>query len=91
MKRLFVLFLLLSVLFAVGLVLAAPNSLAVSWWTVDGGGTVPELNGGSYKLQGTVGQADAGSLQNGRYTLNGGFWNPTMVTYAVYLPIIINP
>lgn len=91
MTRLLILLLLFAVLLAVGIVWAAPDSLAVSWWTVDGGGTVPEASGGSYTLQGTAGQADAGMGSNGRYSLNGGYWNATMTTYSIYLPIVLKP
>ena len=90
MKRLLILLLLLAALLAGGLALAAPNAMNVSWWTVDGGGTVTELSGGSYALQGTTGQADAGAMSNGRYTLNGGYWNASLVTYTVYLPVIVS-
>ncbi len=91
MRRLLILLLLLTFLFAAGAIWAAPNSsFYLPWWTVDGGGAVPALNGGSYTLQGTTGQADAGVLSNGRYTLSGGYWNQTMTTYTVYLPTILN-
>jgi hypothetical protein len=92
-KRLLVIMLLLALILAAGAVLSAPNSLNVSWWTVDGGGAAPELNGGSYSLQGTTGQADAGAMGNGRYTLNGGYWNNSVTNpvYAVYLPVVVKP
>ena len=66
MKRLLILLLLVAVLLAVGIVWASPDSLTVSWWTVDGGGTVPDVSGGPYTLHGTAGQADAGMVSNGR-------------------------
>ena len=93
MKRPLVLLLLLTLLLATGVVLSAPNSPVISWWTVDGGGAVPELHGGAYTLQGTTGQADAGMLSNGRYTLNGGYWNASVSnsTHIVYLPVIVKP
>ena len=88
MKRLLTLLLLLTVLVAVGVILAAPDSIDVFWWTVDGGGA--DLSGGSYELRGTTGQADAGVLGNGRYSLNGGYWNPrTSHANTVYLPVVI--
>lgn len=93
MKRPLVIFLLLVLVLATGVVLSAPNSLNVSWWTVDGGGAVPELSGGSYTLQGMAGQADAGVLSNGRYSLNGGYWNTSVSnpTHIVYLPVVVKP
>ena len=41
--------------------------------TIDNG--VDTSTGGNFTLKGTVGQADAGSLEGGRYVLEGGFWN----------------
>ena len=92
MKQLSLL-LLLTLLLATGIVFSAPNGLDISWWTVDGGAAVPELNGGSYALQGTTGQSDAGMLSNGRFTLNGGYWNTSISdpAYTVYLPIVLKP
>jgi hypothetical protein len=55
---------------------AAPASaqLAVSRFTIDGGGTT-RSTGGPFTLGGTVGQPDAGRLSGGSFTLNGGFWS----------------
>ncbi|MDM8566803.1 Calx-beta domain-containing protein [Candidatus Halobeggiatoa sp. HSG11] len=44
----------------------------LSWNTVDGGGE--RSTGGTYTLEGTVGQHDAGAVNGGTYDLNGGFW-----------------
>lgn len=41
-------------------------------FTMDGGGTT--LEGGTYRLEGTVGQHDAQELNGGNYILHGGFW-----------------
>src|SRR5438132_9182707 len=41
--------------------------------TIDGGG-VTFSTGGSYRVGGTVGQPDAGTLSAGAFVLNGGFW-----------------
>ncbi len=65
----------------------------LTWFTVDGGGAM--LNqGGSFSLDGTIGQADAGPLGGDGYTLDGGFWGSGSVAAApephrVYLPIIL--
>lgn len=93
MKRLLVLLLLLISLVSTSVVLSAPNSLTMTWWTVDGGGTSPELSGGSYSLRGTTGQADAGMHNSNGYTLYGGYWNPTTSnsSYIIYIPIIQSP
>jgi hypothetical protein len=93
MKRLLVLLLLLVVLLGASVVLAAPGSFNLSWWTVDGGGAVPKLSGGSYSLQGTAGQADAGLHSNGSCTLQGGYWNTSIgeAELTVYLPLVLKP
>jgi hypothetical protein len=82
-------------LLALGAITAAAPTLAegiltIPWWTVDGGGG--NSAGGSYQLAGTSGQADAGLLSGGTYTVEGGFWTPfrepvpPLVT--IHLPII---
>jgi|GEM_PF-735126 len=48
-------------------------SYDLSWNTIDGGGAT-FCTGGTYRLGGTIGQPDAGTLTGGAYALNGGFW-----------------
>ena len=36
-----------------------------------------------------IGQADAGVLSSGGYTLNGGFWLGSSNGYAMFLPVIV--
>lgn len=45
----------------------------LTWNTFDGGGATFST-GGAYSLGGTIGQADAGMLSGGSYSLSGGFW-----------------
>lgn len=69
------------------------NGYDLSWRTVGGGGyTFSES--GDYSLGGTIGQADAGVLTSGDYTLVGGFWSSAGVstgpeTRPVYLPVVL--
>jgi hypothetical protein len=53
---------------------AAPASaeLAVSRFTVDGGGS--RVSGGTFELGATIAQPDAGQLSGGSFVLKGGFW-----------------
>lgn len=90
MKARIVIILLAVVFLASGVGYAAIDSLDLPWWTVDGGGAVPALSGGGLTLQGTAGQPDSGFLSGGRFTLVGGFWNPTSAEAIkrVYLPIL---
>lgn len=67
------------------------QTYTLTWWTVDGGGTMLAANGG-YSLGGTAGQPDPGVLTGGPYTLGGGFWRggvPRGATqYMIYLPMV---
>lgn len=45
----------------------------VSWHTVDNGGAT-YMQGGRFRLGGTIAQPDAGYLAGGRYGLLGGWW-----------------
>jgi hypothetical protein len=81
---------------AVATLLASPDEptvLTIPWWTVDGGGGTSK--GGSFGLSGTAGQADAGQMSGGTYTLSGGFWVRRTAAVAavetplkVYLPFV---
>jgi hypothetical protein len=90
MKGKLIVLLLVITLLASGAGLAATDSISLPWWTVDGGGAAPALSGGGLWLHGTTGQADAGTLSNGRFSLSGGYWNPSTAnpTRWVYLPIV---
>jgi len=59
----------------------------LSWNSIDGGG-VTFATGGNYSLGGTIGQADAGVLSGGAYTLTGGFWAALNTGGSTYLPLI---
>ena len=71
--------------------LAQTDGYDLTWSTVDGGGTTFSTGGG-YSLGATAGQADAGVLTGGGYTLAGGFWRGGAVAggvYKVYLPVVV--
>jgi len=62
---------------------------SLDWWTVDGGGATFST-GGAYSLGGTIGQADAGALSGGTYSLRGGFWGEFFS--RLFAPLILkNP
>jgi len=69
---------------------AAPRttSYTIDWYTIDGG-SMMNLQGGTYTLSGTIGQSDAGTLSGGNYKLNGGFWVDVLDQIKVYLPIVL--
>jgi hypothetical protein len=62
----------------------------LAWSSTAGGGS---STGGAFALMGTSGQADAGTLNGGSYTLAGGFLSgihaPLTANYRVYLPLIL--
>ncbi len=59
----------------------------LTWNSIDGGGAMYSM-GGTYSLGGTIGQADAGTMSGGAYTLNGGFW-VDIFGNKLYLPLIV--
>ena len=67
---------------------AAQGGYELSWWTVDGGGQTFSTGPG-YSLGGTAGQPDAGVISGPGYRLDGGFWPGGVVTYRVYLPLVM--
>lgn len=44
----------------------------LTWYSIDGGGGYSI--GGTFELEGTIGQLDAGGMSGGSYELTGGFW-----------------
>ena len=89
---------LMSVLLAVLVIptlIGATSAVAgegyeINWWKVAGGGG--ESSEGGYTLKGTIGQHDAGGLQGGDYSLQGGFWVKgiqIIVEFIIHLPLII--
>ncbi len=68
----------------------AAEGYEINWWKVAGGGG--ESSDGSYTLKGTIGQHDAGSMQGGDITLQGGFWVKGILVIAdfiVHLPLVL--
>jgi hypothetical protein len=67
------------------------QTYTMSWWTVDGGGTMSAAGAG-YTLGGTAGQPDPGVLTGGPYTLGGGFWRGGVPSagpqHTIYLPVV---
>jgi hypothetical protein len=89
----------LALLLVVGLLLVTSMALAqaggtydLTWNTIDGGGHTSS-SGGTYVLDGTIGQPDAGVMNGGTYVLGGGFWMGGEVQepalHCIYLPIIV--
>jgi hypothetical protein len=67
--------------------MAEGDPLSISRWTIDVGGA-GFSRVGTWTLAGTVGQHDAGRVQNGTYSVSGGFWGPgPMVVSTVEIPV----
>jgi hypothetical protein len=87
MKRIFIT--LAATLLVVVVLLAgvhAAGVFAVDWSSVDGGGD--RSSGGAYVIDGTIGQADAGTLSGGRFTVTGGYWAVALPRSRVLVPLI---
>ncbi len=54
---------------------AGAGALAITRWTVDGGG-LRFVQSGPFVMGGTIGQPDAGLVSRLNYVLVGGFWVP---------------
>lgn len=55
----------------------APNgdqTYSIDWYLIGSGGT-SQAAGAGYSLQGSIGQAVAGSIANGTHSLDAGFWH----------------
>lgn len=53
------------------------DQFEIDWYTIDGGGAM-NCTGGTFTLDGTIGQSDAGPasgpMTGGGFSLEGGFW-----------------
>jgi hypothetical protein len=80
---LFILLLIITSLASASLV-----GYKLPWWSADNGGGASSDN--HYKLQGAIGQPDAGLLSNSSYTLRGGFWGFGSSPHpSLYLPLTL--
>src|SRR5262245_3985474 len=62
------------------------QQFAIDWFTIDGSGGTS--SGGTYTLSGTIGQADAGVMTGGSYSLIGGFWGVAVAIQEVGAPLL---
>ena len=50
----------------------------INWYTIDGGGGCS--GNGTFELEGTIGQHDAGqAMTGGGYSISGGFWTRRVI------------
>ena len=62
--------------------IAEAQQLTIDWYSIGGGGGTS--TGGSFTLNGVVGQPDAGVSTGGDFTLYGGFLGPAMGPLPTY-------
>ena len=80
------------------LYLRAQSELALLWGNVSGGYGIS--SGDGYRVAGTSGEVDAGSVSGNGFRLSGGFWGsvdepppwvaPAGVAYKLFLPSTID-
>ena len=63
---------------------AAHAQLAVTWYSIDAGGSTTASSGGPYTIAGTIGQPDAGAHAGGAFACQGGFWAAALGQAACY-------
>lgn len=88
MKISIIIITLILALFAFTIIALASNGgYEIAWFTIDFGGG--QSAGGGYKLNGTIGQPEAGSPARGDgFTLSGGFWPGLAMPPRIFLPLV---
>jgi hypothetical protein len=67
---------------------AMAQSYSIDWYKIAGGGGTS--TGGTYTVNGTIGQPDAsGAVTGGGYSVTGGFWSLISVVQTVGLPNLV--
>jgi hypothetical protein len=92
MKKLTILLVLMALLALLTVTVYAQtgSGYALTWWTIDGGGSQNIGGAGGYALSGTIGQPDPGVASGGSYEIMGGYWGGAPpVGYNNYLPTIV--
>lgn len=62
------------------------QSYSIDWYKIAGGGGTS--SNGNYVVSGTIGQADAGQMTGGNYSLTGGFWSLISLVQTPGAPIL---
>jgi hypothetical protein len=66
---------------------ASAQSYSIDWYKIAGGGGAS--TGGTYTVNGTIGQPDAGGpMTGGNYSLTGGFWALISVAQTPGAPLL---
>src|ERR1035437_2991597 len=79
---------LLLSLFLIIPTICIAQTYSVDWYKIAGGGG--PSTGGTYQVNGTIGQPDAsGALSGGQYSVTGGFWSIISVVQTAGLPKLL--
>jgi hypothetical protein len=62
------------------------QSYSIDWYKIAGGGGTS--SNGNFVISGTIGQADAGQMSGGNYSLTGGFWSLISLVQTPGAPIL---
>lgn len=62
------------------------QSYSIDWYKIAGGGGTS--SNGNFVVSGTIGQADAGQMSGGNYSLTGGFWSLISLVQTPGAPIL---
>ena len=80
-----------TLILGLGLLLPATGfaqPYSIDWYKVAGGGGTS--TGGTYQINGTIGQPDAsGALTGGNYSVTGGFWSLINVVQTLGTPKLL--
>ena len=69
-------------------VLSFGQTYRIDWYKIAGGGGTS--TGGTYQVNGTIGQPDASqAMTGGSYSLTGGFWSIISVVQAAGVPNLV--
>src|SRR5258706_3455081 len=66
---------------------ARAQGYSLNWYKIAGGGGAS--SNGTYVVNGTIGQPDAGAASGGNYSMQGGFWAGITVTSSNGVPTLV--
>ena len=66
---------------------ARAQGYSINWYKIAGGGGASSK--GTYLVNGTIGQPDAGAASGGNFSVQGGFWAGVTVTSSNGVPTLL--